>query len=220
MSGRRPWIEAEVATLRRLYADTLTSDIARQLGRTEKQVYAKAHKLGLLKSLAFIAQTARERALRPGHRGAGHRFQPGHVTWNKGLAGSTGLHENTRRHWFATGHMPQTWRPIGSTRIVDGIVQRKVAETGYSPRDYVPVHRLVWEAEHGPVPAGYVVVFRPGRKTTDPALITLDALELVSRAELMARNSVHRLPKPVADAVQLLGALQRQINRRTKDATT
>ena len=63
----------------------------------------------------------------------------------------------------------------------------------------------------------------PGRKTTDPALITLDALELVTRAELMARNTVQNLPKPLAQLVQLRGALKRQITRRaraTEEQTT
>jgi hypothetical protein len=34
-------------------------------------------------------------------------------------------------------------------------------------RNWVAVHRLVWEQAHGPVPPGHIVVFRPGRHTTD-----------------------------------------------------
>jgi hypothetical protein len=32
----------------------------------------------------------------------------------------------------------------------------------------------------------------------------------------MARNTVHRLPKPLAQLVQLRGALTKQINKRSK----
>lgn len=85
------------------------------------------------------------------------------------------------------------------------------------------VFRHITRSWRGPAGRGTawhgVVVFRAGRRTTDPALITPDALELVTREELMRRNTVHRLPREVAQAVQLVGALRRQINRRTKDAT-
>jgi len=56
-----------------------------------------------------------------------------------------------------------------------------------------------------------VVIFR----NADHADIRLENLELITRRELMLRNSVHNLPKPLAQAVQLLGALNRQIRRRT-----
>ena len=83
------------------------------------------------------------------------------------------------------------------------------------------MHRLVWEAACGAVPDGHIVVFRPGRKTTDPDKITLDALELLTRAENMRRNSVHsKYPPEVARLVQLRGALTRQINRKAKEAKT
>jgi hypothetical protein len=61
-----------------------------------------------------------------------------------------------------------------------------------------------------------VVVFRPGRATTDPALVTLDAVELITRREIMARNTMHRLPEPLARTIQLRGVLTRAINQRTK----
>jgi hypothetical protein len=32
----------------------------------------------------------------------------------------------------------------------------------------------------------------------------------------MARNTLHRYPKPIAQAIQLRGALNRQINKRVR----
>lgn len=43
-------------------------------------------------------------------------------------------------------------------------------------------------------------------------------LELVTRADVLRRNSVHNLPKELATTIQLLGALKRQIRRRSDDA--
>ena len=80
---------------------------------------------------------------------------------------------------------------------------------------WTAVHRLVWEAAHGPIEPGYVVVFRPGRRSANLDEITLDALELVTRAELMGRNSVHNLPPELVQIAQLRGVLNRKINQRT-----
>lgn len=221
---RRPWTPTDLAVLRAMYPTASADEIAKALGRGIKSVYTQAHVQGLRKPVEWIAERARERSQRPDHGGVGHRFTSGMQPWNKGVPGSTGLQPGCRATQFKAGrpaHDARNYRPIGTLRInAAGVLERKVTDDpGLVPaRRWVGVHRLVWEAEHGPVPDGHAVVFRPGRRTTDPDEITLDALELITRAELMARNSVHRLPREVAQAVQLLGAVRRQINRR-KDAT-
>ena len=53
-------------------------------------------------------------------------------------------------------------------------------------------------------------------KTTDPDQITADKVECISRAENMKRNSYHRYGKEIASLVQLRGAINRQINKRSK----
>ena len=88
-------------------------------------------------------------------------------------------------------------------------LDRKVSDTGYPPRDWRGVHLLLWEEHHGSVPPGHAVVFKNGNK----ADIRIENLELITRRELMARNTVHNLPKPLAQLVQLRGALVRKINR-------
>lgn len=215
MSARHPWRPAELELMRRAYPHHATAEIALALGRGERSVYMKAAELGLKKSAAYLQSPAACRLRRGDGVGKAHQFRPGHTPWNKGIKGSTGNHPNTAAHRFARGNKPQTWRPIGSLRITrDGYLQRKMTDTHYTPRDWVGVHRLVWEAAHGPVPAGHVVVFRSGRPIADAAAITDDKLECISRRELMRRNTLHNLPKPIALLVQLRGALQRQINRK------
>ena len=115
------------------------------------------------------------------------------------------------------------YKPIGTERISkDGYLERKTHDAlpdGVSKteanrlrqRRWKPVHVIVWESEHGPLPKSHAVAFKNGNK----ADIRLDNLECITRAELMKRNTVHNLPEPVARAVQLLGALNRQIRKRT-----
>jgi hypothetical protein len=156
----------------------------------------------------------------------GTRFRPGHTTWNKGTKGLVGVQEACRATQFKPGRPAceaRNYRSIGSVRINgDGYLERKITDDPQiaPARRWVAVHRLVWEAAHGPMPEGHVVVFREGKRTTDIAQLTVDAVELVSRKELMSRNTLHNLPKPIAELIQLRGALNRQINRKAKEAET
>lgn len=223
MNPRTHWTENDIAMLRIAFADTPTAELARLLGRGYSAVAAKAAKLGLRKSAEYLASPEARRL--DGVIGMRTRIQPGATPWNKGVPGSTGTHPACRATQFKPGrpaHEARNYAPIGSLRIcADGYLQRKLTDdpTILPALRWVAVHRTLWEATHGPVPAGHVVVFRPGRKTTDINKITLDALELLTRAQNMRRNSVHsKYPPEVARLVQLRGALTRQINRKAKQA--
>lgn len=116
------------------------------------------------------------------------------------------------------GHVSHRHKPIGSERISCGYLQRKVHDTGYAPKDWVNVHRIVWEQAKGPIPGGHVICFLPGRKATEKHLITIDALELVSRIELAKRNHPLSKSPEFNEMVQLKSAIIRQVNRITREA--
>ncbi len=210
MNGK-PWSDTDLAILRQLYADTPTADIARQLSRTITMIYVKAHKIGLRKSAAFMASPAACRLRRGDNIGAEHRFPKGHVPHNKGKrCFTTGRMAVTQ---FKKGQMPRNWKPIGSERLCDGYVQRKMTETGYPPRDWVPVHVLLWTQAYGKPPNDYVVIFINGNKRD----VRLDNLTIITRRDLMRLNTIHnRYSGELRHAIQLRGALQRKITMRTR----
>lgn len=222
--SRAPWSDADLALMRAAYPDTHTAELALRLGRSVRSAYQCADRLGLRKSAAYLAGPHAARLRAGVDTGVAHRWVPGQVPWNKGRPGSTGLHDNTRAHHYRPGNISgraaQLVQPIGTLRInADGVLERKVSDQpGPAHRRWHPVHRLVWEAAHGPAPAGHLVAFRPGRRTTDPDLITPDALELLTRAQNMLRNSYHRYGPEVACAIQLRGALNRNIKRLQQEA--
>lgn len=209
---RHLWTEAEVEHLAALYPDTKTETIAEQLGLDLRMVYAKAHSLGLKKTDVYLASPVARRL--DGKIGASARFQKGGLPWNKGIKFDSGGRSHETR--FKPGMKPHTWRPVGSERVtVDGVLERKISDTGVTRNDYVPVHRLVWIEHNGPIPAGHVIAFKDG----NPANRGIGNLECITRAQLMARNTIHNYPKEIAELVQLRGAITRQINKRERKTT-
>lgn len=200
----------QVAELVRDYPSTSTAELAARWGVEMHQVYGAARSRRIKKTAEYLAAAGGQT---DGVRGMGTRFQKGVVPWSKGKK-MTGKVAATI---FKPGQRPHNYAEIGSHRIADGVVYRKQTATGYPPRDWVAVHRIIWMAAHGPIPAGHVVTFRPGRRTTDPDAITLGGLELVSKAELINRNS---LPPELQVIAQLRAVVTRTINRMTKESGT
>lgn len=217
MSGT-PWTPQEIDDLVKLYPDHTAKAISIIINRSVPSIYGKSALLGLTKSAAFLASSASGRT--DGKRGQSGRYKKGNVPANKG----------ERRPGWAPGRMAETqfkkgemsgqaqhnYVPIGSTRISkDGYLERKVTDDPalYPARRWVAVHRLVWEAIHGPIPDKHVVRFKIGMQTAIEDDITVNRLECISLADNMRRNTIHRYPKEIKDAVRSIAVLNRRINR-------
>lgn len=216
------WTPREDEILRERYPDEPAAVVAAAIGRSLRAVYYRASQLGLAKSGTFLASQASGRADLAA-RGRATQFTKGGPAWNKGIKGATGHHPNSRRTQFKkgcmTGAAQHNYQPIGTLRINKGVLEQKVTDDPslYPARRWRPVARIVWEQAHGPIPEGHAVVFKPGCATADPERITPDVLELLSRQELMRRNSRHtRYPPELNQLIQLKGALNRKINNRTR----
>jgi len=215
-----PWTDDDLALLARLYPNGKTKEVAALLDRSVNRVLHKAWSLQIAKSPEFLAASQVGR-IPPGSgavRGLSARFAPGQVPWNAGRKGwqAGGRSVGTQFH---TGQLPPATMPIGSHRLVHNKangprLERKVREVpGPNNKRWTPVTRLVWEAAHGPVPTGLIVVFRPGRVTCVLELITLDAIECITRKENAARAHPSNKSPEIGRLVQLKGAITRQVNR-------
>lgn len=190
------WSDAEERALRRLYATHTAREIGERLGRSRIAIKNKALKLGL------------GNCVKSHNAGC---FKPRLVPWNKGTRYIAGGRSAETR--FQPGDKPHTWNPVGHERVSkEGYLLRKVTDTGVTRRDYRPVHHLVWQEAGREIPPGHALVFRDGDKRN----FALGNLELVTRADLMRRNSYHNYGPEIAATVQLRGAIMRQINKRMK----
>lgn len=205
--NRLHWSSEEEQLLRDRYADEDTASIALDLKRSVEKVYCKADRLGLKKSEAYLAECFARCGKQVSETGRLTRFQKGHTTWNKGMKGLQ-VGGRAKETQFGQGHMPHNWVPVGTEQVRDGYLWRKVTDTR-SRHDWKQVHVMLWEEHNGPIQKGQILVFKNGNKQ----LIELENLELITRAELMKRNTIHRYPPELKDAIRAVGRLKRTIRK-------
>jgi len=215
-AGKRLWNRSEERELKARYPHEPTAAVARALRRTTEAIYGRAEKLGVKKSAAYLLSPAACRLRRGDNVGARFRFRKGHVPVNKGLRrpgyGPGRMKETQFKPGTRSGKSAEHWMPVGATRLCDGYLYRKVSDVLAVPWtvNWKQEHVLLWTAAHGPVRPGHALRFKDGDRTH----VQLENLELVSRRELMKRNSIHNLPPALDKTIQLLGALHRQIRRK------
>jgi len=212
--SRRFWSAYEDEIMRRLYPNTKTEHLALLLDRKPGNLYNPAALLGLKKTAEWKGSEEACKLRRNPEVGAPSRFKKGHVPANKGLRRPGWAPGRMAETQFKKGQMPWTWKPVGSERLSkEGYVEVKVRERNGQFENWKGKHVLIWEKAHGKVPKGHAVAFKDG----DKSHVVLENLELISRVELMRRNSVHNLPNELAAVIQLAGALKRKVrNLREK----
>lgn len=170
-STRDAWTDDEVAVVRDHFPFIPTEVVAAELGRSASAVSQVARKLSLRKDPEYLVTAGR---IQKGERrGTATEFKKGTTPANKGVKRGRG---------WAPGRMGQTqfkprqkswlWKPIGSTRIVDGYEYTKVNDVPNVVHtvNWKATHLLRWEAVHGPVPAGHALKCLDGnRLNADPA---------------------------------------------------
>src|SRR5579872_272644 len=219
---RRFWTEADWKLLAEIYPSRPNPEVAARLGRTVAAIYNAAQKSGLEKDRGAYCWLRKGQHPAPGTEVG--RFPKGHVPANKGLR-RPGWHagrmkETQFKPGVRQGIAARNWVPIGTIMPdADSYLRIKVREArpgepcGYGNTDAWPqLHRCIWEHHHGPIPAGHIVVF----KSRDRSDCSIENLELITMAENARRNRMWgRLPRELAEVIQLNGVLKRKLRRLT-----
>ncbi len=201
-SDRFRFSAEDIEFLKENYARVLNKELAKEIGCSIHSIENKAFNLGLKKDKKFLAEHFRKK-MTDDHPARKTQFKKGHKPFNKGRSMPTvGRMAETQ---FKKGHKPPNTLQVGEESLIDGYVKVKVAE----PNKWKWKHRLIWEEHHGKIPKGFAVAFKDGnRKNFD-----LSNLELISREELMHRNTIHNFPVELKETIQTLGGLKRRINK-------
>jgi hypothetical protein len=174
-------------------------------------VYQCAHRLGL-DEVPRVLRAPRQRAHM---RAAGHRLalregQDVHGTRGCAVRGGAGRMKATQfKPGCRQGVAVKLYKPIGTERTSkDGYLERKVNDGMPLQARWRAVHLIVWEAANGPSRKAM-----PSASRTATSATSRSTTWSASPRGPDARNTIHNYPKPIAELVQLRGALQRQINK-------
>lgn len=195
MSNKREFTAAEDRYLVENYLTVPIRHLAKKMGIGRIVIKRRMRELNLV-----VPDHVKAERVKSSH------FDKGHVPYTKGKKQvefmSPEAIERTSRTRFKKGDKPHNYKPLGyeANRLNYQFV--KVAEG-----QFIQKHRLLWEEKNGPIPAGYVLVF----KDRNPANICLENLELISYQENMLRNSVHDIPEEVIKPLAILNQLKRKI---------
>lgn len=210
----------QIEELKQCYATTLAHDLAVRFGCPKSSIYNQAQKLGLRKDKEFMRDHFRRKMQDPAHPGRKFLIKPGNVPINKGKKQTEYMSPEkiagTAATRFKKGHIPKN-------TLHDHAVTIRVDKRGISYKwiriglaKWIPYHRYLWEQHNGPIPKGYNIQFRDGNTLNCE---DINNLYMISRSEQMkTENSFYaRYPKEVQELIHLKGALNRQINKATKN---
>ncbi|EHF11135.1 MULTISPECIES: HNH endonuclease signature motif containing protein [Pseudomonas] len=103
--------------------------------------------------------------------------------------------------------MPNEVLAARLNKTLQQICSRAYRIPAIPPRDWKGIHILLWEEHFGPIPTGHCVCFKDNNKQN----VVIDNLELITRAERMRRNSIHRYPPELKSAIRVISKLKRTI---------
>jgi len=136
---------------------------------------------GFSRTVNAVANKAKQRKLKAPGNG---RFKKGQVPANKGKTVSKEAKAKMKNTWFRKGHRPHTTLHDGAITVrrdCSGIYYKHIR---LAKNKWVMLHRYLWQQAYGPIPKGMVVRFKDGNSLN----CQLDNLEMVTRAEHLARN--------------------------------
>lgn len=197
---RRPWSAEDDAILRKDFPHMSTKKLGAQMQRSESAINQRAHGFGLKKTEAYLASPDACRLRRGDNVGLQFRFVKGQTPPNKGVKRPGWAPGRMRETQFLKGQPPQNWKPIGSTRVVDGYHYTKISDVRGVPYtvNWKPTHVLRWEAQHGPIPENHVLKsYDSNRQNTDPSNWQLISRSLLPR---LSGGRVGRVGYDVAPA--------------------
>lgn len=206
-----PFSPAEIeGIVRHHYPNMPTKIIALATGRTEAAIYRMAGRMDLKKSEEFRQYLLNIEAERLRKVGVKTRFPKNHTPANKGKSMTSEQYRKCSKTMFKKGHKPHNTKYNGHISIREDKTGRKYAYVRVKLGVYKLLHRYIWEMHNGPIPEGYIVVFR----NDDTMNCTLENLELITKEENLNRNFHNRYPSEIKDIIRLKGALNRQIRKK------
>lgn len=207
MTGRTSSTPEMDQILRDNYLNIPEKRLAKMLCKSGMFVRKRLSQLGLIIPREIIDQRIQD-----------SRLKPGNIPFQKGMKQheymSAEAIERTKATRFQKGQVPHNARrfkdgdiTIRRDKLKDGKTVKEYQWIRISKAKWMMLHVHNWVQKNGPVPEGYIVVFR-NRDTMncDPS-----NLELITLEQNMLRNSIHRFPVELLSTIRLVHKLNKKI---------
>lgn len=198
--------KAEDLKIRRNYLSMPIKALGDKMGRSYTGIMGRLKAMGLVIPADIIEK----------NKEAG-KMKAGHIPFNKGLKQSEYMSADTiarsKKTQFKKGHVP------ANAKAKDGIITIRYGHKNRSGKAYkyirltlgnwIPYHQYKWENKYGKVKKGYCLWFKDGNTLN----CTFKNLELITRAENMARNTIQRYPKELQVSMKLISKINKKLKK-------
>ena len=188
-----------------LYPHHSTKYIAELLGVSLSKVYNTAWDAKVKKSAEYMLTPESGRIIEPS---VANQFKPGHTPHNKGKQISAEIYEKVAPTMFKKGNKPHNTKPNGTINIRADKSGRLYQYIKIKDCQWELLQRHVWTQANGEIPPGSVVIFLDGNYLN----CELNNLQVISRRENMARNTIQRYPAELQEVMKLTCKLKRKTN--------
>jgi hypothetical protein len=188
-----------------LYPNHSSKYIAELLGVTISKVYNTAWGAKVKKSAEYMLTPASGRIIEPS---IPNQFKPGHTPHNKGKQMDAEIYEKVAPTMFKKGNKPYNTKPIGAINIRLDTQGRPYQYIKIKDSHWELLQRHVWTKANGEIPRGSVVIFLDGNYLN----CELSNLQVITRKENMARNTIQRYPAELQEVMKLTCKLKRKTN--------
>ena len=188
-----------------LYPHHSSKYIAELLGVTISKVYNTAWTNKVKKSAEYMLTPESGRIIEPS---VANQFKPGHTPHNKGKQISAEIYEKVAPTMFKRGNKPHNTKPNGTINIRADKSGRLYQYIKIKDCQWELLQRYVWTQANGEIPQGSVVIFLDGNYLN----CDISNLQVISRRENMARNTIQRYPAELQEVMKLTCKLKRKTN--------
>jgi hypothetical protein len=188
-----------------LYPNNSSKYIAELLGVTISKVYNTAWAANVKKSAEYMLTPASGRIIEPS---VPNQFKPGHTPHNKGKQMDAEIYEKVAPTMFKKGNKPANTKPVGTINVRLDSQNRPYQYIKIKDSHWELLQRYVWTKAHGEIPSGSVVIFLDGNYLN----CDLTNLQVITRRENMARNTIQRYPAELQEIMKLTCKLKRKTN--------
>jgi len=188
-----------------LYPNHSSKYIAELLGVTISKVYNTAWGAKVKKSAEYMLTPASGRIIEPS---IPNQFKPGHTPHNKGKQMDAEIYEKVAPTMFKKGNKPANTKPNGTINVRADSSGRLYQYIKIKDCHWELLQRHVWTQANGEIPRGSVVIFLDGNYLN----CELTNLQVITRKENMARNTIQRFPAELQEIMKLTCKLKRKTN--------